>query len=524
MLSVQTMAELNIWKNGQVVFHSDITGIDSMLFHTPSQIDVSHQDISKYLYGTWHFTWETETEFYTLITLHRDGTFEATDYYDFHNGDIERFDSYSGDLQTLGIHVAITPSNPLQHPMMMYYTYSIVAIDACTCQLVDDEGTMWYGNKLQNEPEVSKLFLGEGTEENPYLISSCADLWKLTKDCANGKTYRDEYFRMTNDITFNTSVLRADGSPNDTTNMEKWIPIGIGRGFEGVFDGNNYAISGLFASGEDTIGLFGVVKGEIKNLTLKDSYMKGRSMVAGLVCYAKGTTIINNCHNKSTIEGTGFASGILGQALGNSSKDVTITINQCSNEGLVIALDACGIVYYCIGAVDILNCCNKGMVTTTRTSDFLQYGNIAGICGFAQGDYMHLHIMNCVNCGTVVGGVGIVKMINNRWAPQDKNLQYVYNCVNYGNATEAAIAYSINDYAVVCANYYLETSSAKCYVKSKSQAVINNNIEMTEKEMKAATFLQTLNQNASSFARMTQTTLNGWTTGEDGFPILDWIK
>lgn len=110
--------------------------------------------------------------------------------------------------------------------------------------------------------EVADSFAGgDGTEQNPYQISSAAELAYLAK-VVNNQTSAPEYkyYQLTDNIG-----LKYD----------EWTPIGVfdyvNQYFYGSFDGNGYTISDLSISQTNAgnIGLFGYTKdSEIKNLTL----------------------------------------------------------------------------------------------------------------------------------------------------------------------------------------------------------------------------------------------------------------
>ena len=64
---------------------------------------------------------------------------------------------------------------------------------------------------------------GDGSQANPYLITSDADLQQLAADVNGGITYSGVYFKLTTDI--------------DLSGIN-WIPIGtIDYSFNGKFDG-----------------------------------------------------------------------------------------------------------------------------------------------------------------------------------------------------------------------------------------------------------------------------------------------
>lgn len=109
--------------------------------------------------------------------------------------------------------------------------------------------------------EVSDNLKGSGTEADPYLVSTAADLAYLAnKVNTQTATPTYEYYKMTDNI-------------NLTYN--EWVPIGIygneNQYFYGSFDGNGYTISDLYITqpNQNYVGLFGYAKdSNINNLTV----------------------------------------------------------------------------------------------------------------------------------------------------------------------------------------------------------------------------------------------------------------
>ena len=148
---------------------------------------------------------------------------------------------------------------------------------------------------LRGEPEDTEI-RGDGSEENPYVIETEDQLQALTegKLPLTGKNY----YALGNDITLSSG---------------NWTPIG-GNGveaFEGFFDGKGYTISGLKISGrsEEYTGLFGINKGEIRNLTVSGT-VEAVSNAGILAGENKGT--IENCKVYGTVISRGNHGGLAG--------------------------------------------------------------------------------------------------------------------------------------------------------------------------------------------------------------------
>lgn len=149
--------------------------------------------------------------------------------------------------------------------------------------------------------------LGEGTEEDPFLIETEEDL-RLVSD------FNDCYFKLANDIVL-----------TDTD----WEPLCVlTTPFSGTFDGDGHTIFGLTISTNRTDttgyynGLFSRNAGTIKNLNVvtSESGITGCSFYVGVLAgYNSG--IIENCRVSGTINNkysASFASGVGGLVGKNS--------------------------------------------------------------------------------------------------------------------------------------------------------------------------------------------------------------
>lgn len=348
-------------------------------------------------------------------------------------------------------------------------------------------------------------FQGKGTEGNPYLINSVYDLKGLAYNVNSGTTYRDNFFLITEDIILNRNVLTEDGDLNGNgSNFDEWIPIGKGTPFCGTFDGGDHHISGIYINCEncDTVGLFGKLCGVVKNLVIRDSYIKGKSCVGGF-CGCMGTYTFDNgksqnpmityCYNYGTIYGGGYCGGIVG-LLGSVN---TTCIRYCVNYGAVTGVQGiCDVVAGDAGGIvgraraSISDCGNYGIVSGGMT----RHGGIAG--------HILASVHNCFNFGEVDGkGIAQTFIVNSS------------NLVNYGKVSVCTIALG-GDYESVKNTYYLATSGTQ-----KKGTKWTNCCPMTAQEMKSQAFLDELNRNAKALGM----SYSLWKFGKDGFPILEWI-
>ncbi len=224
-----------------------------------------------------------------------------------------------------------------------------------------------------------------------------------------------------------------------------FIPIGTQAApFTGIFDGNGKTISNLTINSTSLhTGLFGYISGTrddsksasdatswsqgiVKNLTLTDASVTSSQDYTGAIAGYIKDAYIGNCTVSGSVNGTNYASGIVGGADGNDLAEklvnyasVTATgshscsggiigmafsysyVKECYNYGTVYGT-ACdgGIVGHLENSATVRNCGNFGAIGSR--------GRAGGIVGAAIGreqspvsvDNPHPTIENCFNLGT----------------------------------------------------------------------------------------------------------------------------
>lgn len=212
-------------------------------------------------------------------------------------------------------------------------------------QVVAYEGA----SKLETADTVSVstarrvTFSGEGTSDNPYLISNANDLIcmaEMINDELTNVHFKNGYYRQTSDINLNGIVFE---------------PIGKNTVFAGNYDGGQHIISGMNVdSSSGYAGLFGKVGepdnpiklSEISNLVVygnvdsSDSYAGG---IAGMISY---NTNIYQCGFYGDITSTEDAGGIAGRIEKGG------VISSCYHNGTVNGSTAGGIAGQIIKSTD----------------------------------------------------------------------------------------------------------------------------------------------------------------------------
>ncbi|MGN1165626.1 MAG: GLUG motif-containing protein [Lachnospiraceae bacterium] len=335
---------------------------------------------------------------------------------------------------------------------------------------------------------------GDGSEKYPYEISTAEELQYLADLLGdeNDKAYdyRDKYYILTEDISLNDTSDYKNWSENRP--KYDWKSIGKENHFSGVFDGNNHTISGLYLN-EDLqskeasdidYGLFALLYGTVKNLTIKDAYVEvsGYSanvgMIAGdvaggkiLDCRVDGIVIaydgnyggiagvtsgtISGCEFSGSVQavkniGDTYGWAAIGGIAGNANamatneeeKEELSGIIECVNRGTISAIEGkcpASAVGGIVGSGEgkITDCVNKGTVEGNEadTNGYMRIGGITGVFGVAaKSDDAKLS--GCINQGMVIsnggttGGIaGVVFLSDSRYEVS------VVNCTNEGSVS-----------------------------------------------------------------------------------------
>ena len=333
---------------------------------------------------------------------------------------------------------------------------------------------------------------GSGSINDPYIISSLGDLIRLKLNTNSGMRYNGEYFLQTSDIVCGKKLLNNDGLPNEN---ESEIEIfyecrNIGDPFMGIYDGGGNTIYGL------TGPLFYEIhEGEIKNLTIKDSHIKGNANVLGAFVGSLYNGKISNCNNYAYVE---MGQGIVGVCSENS------VISKCTNYGFVFG----GGLAREIKESIIEESANFGTVFSGG------YNYVGGIVNL---QYSNSIIESCFNAGntentsehyaTHGGLVGVI--FSNRCS--------IKSSINYGSCNTGAsggicglLKYYLDESTN---NYWIETYSHKSSYEIDTRATTSTSV-LSAKEMKKTEFINMLNKNSGKASL--------WKTGKSGFPVFSW--
>ena len=235
----------------------------------------------------------------------------------------------------------------------------------------------------------SRDLLGTGTAEDPYLISSVAQLEYLRDKSNEGSASYTAHAQLVNDIDL------------DYASASSWIPISKSYSFVGTFDGNGHCIKNLYSSFYQGgfVGLFGDVRGgTIKNLTVEgviESSCSNQGMIAG---FSAGTNYYN-CVAKGRINTNGSSSyvgGIVGKTTKTSSSNPVV--QGCASYVDIVSNGkyTAGLVGMADYGITMENCANYGNVTGKA--------NVGGLMGYNNRE--GCRITNCYVGSCEVRGEG----------------------------------------------------------------------------------------------------------------------
>ena len=282
-----------------------------------------------------------------------------------------------------------------------------------------EEYSVWDGESTES---IAK---GSGSESDPYLIESAAQLAGLAYNINNNDNYvyKGKYFKLMKDI--------------DLTS-KPWTPIGNKTHFPHLrLDGNGKSIINLKVDvGDGCAGLFywlsgtsSTEKSAVRNLTIRNADVKTGGRDAGVLVGFTSFLDIIDCRVDGAVTIAYCAGGIVGSgdpSIINCRADVNVTVNAPASTSLNISVAAGGL----IGDISfnndkdnsITNCTVRGTVTVNsqdlRESVDSHVGGVAGLAFANVSDCTSYADINStfekeVHVGGLIGTVGAGGEIKN---------------------------------------------------------------------------------------------------------------
>ena len=161
------------------------------------------------------------------------------------------------------------------------------------------------------EDKTDPYFIGQGTENEPFLIATAQQLKKLADMVSAGDTkYNSAQYKLAADIDL-----------SEYSTGEGWTPIGTGGNpFKGTFDGNNKRITGLRIN-RDThrLGLFGYIDGgTVRNVGVIDVHIYGSDNIGAVAGYVDNNGKVENCYSSGSVSANYTAGGLVGSVYNSS--------------------------------------------------------------------------------------------------------------------------------------------------------------------------------------------------------------
>ena len=245
------------------------------------------------------------------------------------------------------------------------------------------------GNRSYTATWTPKLdWSGDGSQDNPYIITTADELDMLADFVNNGYTFSGTYFELGADIDMSTiSPFRGIGS--DAT------------AFYGYFDGKGYCVSNVVVNGTTDLidsGLFREIKnGYVKNVVMSNATINGKRYVGAIVgrceaevsgCVATGCTITGG---ENTYTGYNmYVGAVVGYLYVGSVSDCiaeNCSVNGTSSKRLYIG----GIVGFCETSASASNGVNRnvasGCSVSGTASNGAYIGSLIGVVSNSASSY-----------------------------------------------------------------------------------------------------------------------------------------
>lgn len=217
----------------------------------------------------------------------------------------------------------------------------------------------------QKKSDNPKFEAGNGTETDPYIIATAAQLDEV-------RNFQSACFELSKDIDLSSYL---------NSNSSGWTPI---KDFTGKFDGKKHTIKGLWISlsSISSVGLFANIQGSSDNkrasvsnlfVNISKKGITGGSSVGG-ICGSLSYGNIENCMVTGDISGYQYVGGVVGR--NNDNYYSSSIISQCASSGNITATKGYvgGILGYYYGSCSIKNCYSIANVKTEGSYSSSVYG------------------------------------------------------------------------------------------------------------------------------------------------------
>jgi hypothetical protein len=235
--------------------------------------------------------------------------------------------------------------------------------------------------------------------QSEFTITTTQQLAGLATLVNSGSDFANKTIKLGVNINLNDTINWKNWETTIPDRM--WVPIGTSSNkFQGTFDGNGFVISGIYInSTSDNQGLFGYLDsiGEIKNIGVMASYVKGGRYYTGGLAGRINIGKINNSYFIGTIVGPNTVGGLVGSndygTISNSYFSGTVTGNFFVG----------GLVGSNIGMVS--NSYSIGMATGMES---VVGGLVGDNSGVINNSYSASRVIGVESVGGLVGKGGVI--------------------------------------------------------------------------------------------------------------------
>ena len=252
----------------------------------------------------------------------------------------------------------ITPLDPGEADVVVtYYNEETKKSLQRKVHLVVTYGIPW------NDNEPSDFPGGNGAINDPYLIQNAKQLLRVAND---KEVYNrsDMYYRLTNDIFLNTSLLQTDETAKSGAKV--WEPVewhanldGSGNSIYGAYI-TSYIPNATFSRKqgdltfthkENVSGLFSILSGYVHDMGIVDSYLSinpstSDAVRSGLLCgLMMGDAKAERCIFHGIVDNKNYCAGVVGHAT-----DIDAYTSALRNKNIYFD---CGSIEDCFACVHV---------------------------------------------------------------------------------------------------------------------------------------------------------------------------
>lgn len=258
-----------------------------------------------------------------------------------------------------------------------------------------------------------------------YQIGSAEDLYGFAAvvNGTNGNTANKTACALVlAPITVNQNVLSADKKLMNPSGFESWTPM---VGFQGVFDGGNNEISGLYYVNE--AGVAGFISSAsdgaiIRNVKIEDSYFRANNNAGGIVATVNKVgdakqVLLDNCSFAGTIT-AGVKNGTrttkaenIGGLVGSAAEGAQLVVSNSKFTGR-------------LAAVSITSFGSNGVAVESAV---VGVSDVSGLVGYNAST---LKVLNSYAAGTIYIGTGTNDAVVGQDTKNSKGSTYA-NAVYY---------------------------------------------------------------------------------------------